>query len=343
MTNQEGDYKMVYLRLGIVALAILITGIVLTVSGASNLIKLGGEVPDFNYESMKDIEEGDFVQGYVTFVLGSYASETTTNTRYGIETSSYTSEDCFVIQLLNDEDWENEMLITLIAEKKKDWDVLYDLSDATWEYYGGNDYAYFPDMGVVAKVVELDDEYEGFLVEWLTDGFYENASEARKHFYPYALKIFNPTSAYISLGVGLLILAAYAALGVVVYKKYRPGSNGAAFEAAMPEGNDFVKPSAPEQSGFAETYTPPSPVPMPDIPQPVQPDEFFSSPAPRTVAAEKPEPKKEETPAPVEAAAPVMGIPGNMDELDTSVLGLNDADYYDEGDEEAENDSEFFE
>lgn len=78
---------MTKIRIAIVLIFLLVIGIMLTVSGVKDIIRLNGYIPDFNFDSMADIKKGGFVQGYVETILDCYASETTTNTTMGIETS----------------------------------------------------------------------------------------------------------------------------------------------------------------------------------------------------------------------------------------------------------------
>lgn len=318
------------IRIATVLIVVLVIGISLTVSGISGVIKMNGEIPDFNYDSMQNIKKGDLVQGYVTYVLDSYASETTTNTSYGIETNSYTSEECFVLQLINEEDYEDDLYITLIATSKEDRDLLYELCDATWDYYEGNENVVFPEMGIVAKVAELDPEYEQFFVDWFMydPPIYESEAEARRHIVPYALRIYNPNSAYTSLAIGLVIILIYVVIGIILYNKFKSAKASQTF-APVQETNAFAVESKPSENGFEEAYTAPQPVPIPDIPQPVQPDEFFAKAPKAAPVAEAP---KEEPAAPPaeepkqEATAPANGGLGSMDGLDTTGM-FDDADY----------------
>ncbi|MBP1549408.1 MAG: hypothetical protein J6A05_05330 [Oscillospiraceae bacterium] len=308
-------------RITIVLIALFVVGIVLTFSGVSNLIKMSGNIKDFNYDSMQDIKKGDIVQGYVLNIDGCYAYTTTTNTKYGIETSSYTSDEYFLMPLVNETDFEKDLFITIIAQKKADRDLLYDISDATWEYYEGNVDVTFPEMGIVAKVDKLDAEYEGYLIECLLEAeYYSNASEARSHVIPYTLTIYNPSSAYTSLGIGLVIIVIYVVVGLILYSKYK-ASKTASVAQETAASNDFTIESKPSESGFGESYTQPQPVPMPELTQPTDADEFFAA-KPKKVTAPPVEAVKEEPKE--EPAAPE--IAGEMSGLDTSGL-FNDADY----------------
>lgn len=312
---------MLKVRIAIVLIALFVVGIVLTFSGVSNLIKMSGNIKDFNYDSMQDIKKGDIVQGYVLNIDGCYAYTTTTNTKYGIETSSYTSDEYFLMPLVNETDFEKDLFITIIAQKKADRDLLYDISDATWEYYGGNVDVTFPEMGIVAKVDKLDAEYEGYLIECLLEAeYYSNASEARNHIIPYTLTIYNPSSAYTSLGIGLVIIVLYVVVGLILYNKYK-ASKTPSFAQETAASNDFTIESKPSESGFGESYTPSQPVPMPELTQPTDADEFFAA-RPKKVTAPPVEAVKEEPKK--EPAAPE--IAGEMSGLDTSGL-FNDADY----------------
>jgi len=316
------------IRIAIILIVLFVMGIVLTVSGLSNLIKLGGDIPDFNYDSMQNIKKGDIVQGYVLNIDGCYAYTTTTNTKYGIEMNSYTSAEYFLMPLVNDTDLAEDMYITIIACNKKDRDLLYDISDATWEYYGGNVDVSFPEMGIVAKVDKLDAEYEGYLIETMIEAeYFSTSAEVRSHVIPYTLTIYNPNSAYISLGIGLVIILIFVVIGIVIYNRFKAANAPQTF-VPVQESNAFAVESKPSENGFQETYAPPQPVPVPDIPQPVQPDDFFAK-APKAAPVvqepqEEPAPPAEE---PKQEAAPITGgVLGSMDELDTTGM-FDDADY----------------
>lgn len=99
------------IRIAVVLVFLLVMGVVLTVSGVRDIIRINGYVPDFNFDSMADIKKGGFVQGYVENIFDCYASETTTETTMGIETSSRTSEEYFLMPLINEADVDNELYV----------------------------------------------------------------------------------------------------------------------------------------------------------------------------------------------------------------------------------------
>ncbi len=306
-------------RIGILLVVLLIAGIVLTVSGISNIIKLNGTIPDFNFDSLQNIKSGDFVQGYVGNILDCYANETTTNTTMGIETSSRTSEEYFIMPLINDADAEKELYITITASKKDDRDLLYKICDETYESMMGNTVENWTEFGIVAKVKKIDPELNGFMTEWFqeTQWFDEDeshpasVSEIEQHILPFELVVYNTSGAYTGLIVGLVIIAAFAVVGTIVYKKLRPGREAApAYTAPSPA-------AAGGNGGFSESYAPSEPQPVQNIPQPVQPEEFFSRPARPAAPEPQSEPKPEKSPAPVTAAM------GDMDSLDTSALNTD--------------------
>lgn len=327
------------IRIAIVLIALFIMGIVMTVSGISNLIKLSGDIPDFNYDSMQNIKKGDFVQGYVCYIDGCYAYTTTTNTKYGVEINSYTSDEYFVMPLINDKDYEDDLYITVVGSKKEDRDLLYAINDATWEFYEGNTDVSFPEMGIVARVNELDSEYEQYFVEALVEAeYYTSAAEARNHIIPYTLTIYNPSAPYTSLGIGLLIVAAFVVVGIIIFIKFKNEREQQGFiPATEPSIGNFTAGNTSSANGFEETYTPPQPVPIPDIPQPTDADEFFAR-VPKAAAPIAEEPKVEQpanVPEPQEQQEQPAPVLGDMDALDTTGL-LDDADYdytsYDDSD-----------
>ncbi|MCM1023313.1 MAG: hypothetical protein NC395_04565 [Prevotella sp.] len=316
------------IRIAIVLIVLFVLGVVLTVQGAADIIKLNGYVPDFNYDSMADIEKGGFVQGYVENILDSYASETTTESTLGIETSSRISEEYFIMPLINEADAEKELFVTISAGNTDDRKRLYRVAKDTWEYMSGHTDFDFTEMYIVARVKKMDSDLMPFLTEWFTENeWYGSASEAERHVVPYEFVVYrNLNAPYISLVIGLIIIAAFVAVGVIFYKKTRPARVSYADASySAPPAN---VPEASE-NGFAENVRPSSPVP--DIPQPVQPDEFFARPERKTSPAEKKAEEPKPEPKPREEVTAV--VTGDMDGLDTSALNMDELDYYDAAEE----------
>lgn len=295
----ERGKKMNKIRLIVLALVFLIMGGGLTISGVTDIIKMGGDIPDFNYDSIANIKKGDFAAGYIANIYDCYAGETTTNTTMGIETSSYTSREYFIMPLVNDTDLENNMFISVSVSDKEDRDTLYAICDATYEYLDGNEDADFPDMAFIGRAAVLDDELMGYMADWFEEAEYFDGgrSEAMAHIIPYDLMLYNPNSAYISLVVGLIMIAVVIVAAIIIFhvskgktkqddtaeQEFTGYTQVNAEPAPVPETAD----AAPESNGFAENaYS----QPLPDIPQPIDPDEFFAKP-------KKPEPVKEEEPA----------------------------------------------
>ena len=316
-------------RVTIVLIFLFVIGVVLTVQGVSDVIKINGYVPDFNYDSMADVKKGGFVQGYVANIYDCYASETTTETTMGIETSSRTSEEYFLMPLINEADEANDLYVTISASNINDRRTLLDVRNDTWKYISGDTDFDFTEMYIVARVKKIDDDLMPLLTEWFMENeFYDSVYEAEQHVIPYEFVIYrNLNAPYISLIAGLLIIAAFTAAGVIVYKKMRPSS------PAAETGYYSPSPSAAENTGnapadsFAENSRP-APMPVPDIPQPLQPDEFFTRPEKTPAPAAEKEPPKPE-PEPQAAAF----VPGDMDGLDTSALSTDGLDYYDTAEE----------
>lgn len=323
------------IRIVILLIFLFILGAVLTVQGVSDIIKINGYVPDFNYDSMTDVKKGSFVQGYVNNIIDCYASETTTETTLGIETSSKTSEEYFLMPLINEADSDKELFVTISASNIDDRKTLYAVCDDTWEYIDGNTDIDFTEMYIVARVKKIDDDLMPLLIDWLVSAeFYANASEAEQHVIPYEFVVYrNLNAPYISLIVGLVIIAAFAVAGVIVYKKTRPTYPAAEAvpyspsPSASPETSENA--AASSAGGFAETGRPAS-MPVPDIPQPLQPDEFFARPEKKPAPAEEKEPPKPEPQTQTQAPA---FVPGDMDGLDTSVLNTDGLEYYDTAEE----------
>ncbi len=325
-------------RIGVFLALLLAAGIYFTVSSISNIIKLNGTIPDFNYDSMQNIKNGDFVQGYVGYILDCYASETTTNTTMGIETSSRTSEEYFIMPLVNEEDMDKDLYITVTASKSADRDLLYKICDETYDSYMGKTDIEWTEFGIVARVKKIDSDLTPYLIEWFqeTEWFDEDethrASEAeiQQHILPYELVIYNTSGVYTGLIIGLVIIAAFAVTGVIVWKKLRPVPlNDQQSFSYTPSGMNGAAAAAPAQpanaGGFAEAYKPAEARPITDIPQPLQPDEFFTRPA----KSPKPAEEKAEAPKPAPEPTPVIAAAGDMDALDTSALNMDSLEYYD--------------
>lgn len=316
------------IRIAIVLIMLLVLGIALTASGISNLIKLNGEVPDFNTYSMQNIKKGDFVQGYVQNILDCYASETTTNTTMGIETSSRTSGEYFIMPLLSEEDVESDLYITITASKADDRNMLYEICDRTWEYMEGGSEDNWPEMGIVAKVKKIDPELLQYMTEWFQGSeLYGSDAEIQKHIVPYELVIYNVNGAYTGLIVGLIIIAVFAAAGVIAYRRLRPAplSEGTGSFPAYEPNETVNAPVQTSEGGFSEAYTPPESRPITDIPQPLQPDEFFARPARKAETSEK----AADTAAAVvadEKPSVHTAAYGDMDVLDTSSLSMDGLD-----------------
>ncbi|MDE6745047.1 MAG: hypothetical protein K2J72_00260, partial [Oscillospiraceae bacterium] len=302
----------------------------------SDVIKINGYVPDFNYDSMADVKKGSFVQGYVNNIIDCYASETTTNSTMGVETSSRTSEEYFLMPLINDADSDKELFVTISASNFNDRKTLYAVCDDTWEYIDGNTDIDFTEMYIVARVKKIDDDLMPLLLDWLTENeFYSSRSEAEQHVIPYEFVVYrNLNAPYISLIVGLVIIAAFAVVGVIVYKKTRPTypASETGYYSPSPSASaagTAENAEAASAGGFAENSRP-APVPVPDIPQPLQPDEFFARPEKKPAPVEEKEPPKPEPQPQTQAPDPV---PGDMDGLDTSALNTDGLDYYDTAEE----------
>lgn len=270
------------IRIAIVFIFLAIAGVSLTVSGIADIIRINGDIPDFNFESMQNVKKGDFVCGYVNNILDCYASETTTNTAMGIETSSRTSEEYFLMPLLNDED--EDLYVTISASNIEDRKLLYAICDDTWEYMDGNTDIEFTEMAILARVKNIDSDLMPLLIDWFQEADYcdGNEIEIRKHILPYEFVVYrNTNTPYICLIVGVIMIAVVAVVGFFVIKRFIPQKAEAAPYAPPSDISANT-----DTNSFAETYTLPQP-----ISQPAQPEEFF--PAPKPAAEPKPAPQKE--------------------------------------------------
>lgn len=306
------------IRIAIVFIFLAIAGVVLTVSGIKDIIRINGDIPDFNFESMQNVKKGDFVCGYVSNIIDCYASETTTNTTMGIETSSRTSEEYFLMPLINETDEAEELYVTISASNIEDRELLYTICDNTWEYMDGNTDVEFTEMVILARVKEIDNDLMPLLIDWFKEADYcdGNEIEIRKHILPYEFVVYrNPNAPYITLAVGVIMMAVVAVAGFFVARAVLPKRQSQSVESApyTPAPTDSEDIAA---NGFAEAYTPPRP--LPNITQPVQPEDFF--PTPKT----KQEPESKPKPAPIPKKEPPKPVSASSYEdtnLDTS--GLN--------------------
>lgn len=316
-------------RIAIVLIFLLAMGVMMTVNGVKDIISINGYVPDFNFDSVADVKKGGFVQGYVANIYDCYASETTTNTTMGIETSSRTSEEYFLMPLINEADADKDLYVTISASNIDDRKLLYAVCDDTWEYIDGNTDIEFTEMYIVARVKKMDSDLMPLLTDWFTSsGIYGSAAEAEQHVVPYEFVVYrNPNAPYINLIVGLVIIAVFIVAGVIVYKKTRPvypAAETAYSPASSPAPHQTADNPGASGNSFAESGRPAA-VPVPDIPQPVQPDEFFARPERKTAPAAEKEPPKPEPKA--QESAPAF-VPGDMDGLDTSALDTDGLEYY---------------
>lgn len=305
----KGDTFMNKIRIAIVFIFLAVAGVILTVSGITDIIKLNGDIPDFNFESMQNVKNGDFVCGYVSNILDCYASETTTNSTMGIETSSRTSEEYFLMPLVNETDEAESLYVTISASNIEDREILYKIRNDTWEYMDGNTDIDFTEMAIIARVKNIDDDLMPLLIDWFqeVDFFDGNEIEIRKHIIPYEFVVYrNTNTPYICLIIGVIMIAVVVVAVFFVIKHIMPKK----VEAVPYSQPDNISENA-SANGFAETYTPPQP-----ISQPTQPEDFFPTPKPKPVPESKPKPApKKEPPKPVSA--------NNYEDTNLDTSGLN--------------------
>lgn len=285
---------MLKFRLGIVLIFLAIFGVMLTVGSISDMIKMNGTMPYFNSaDEVKNLKKGDIAVGFVWNVYGNYANQTTTETTMGIETSSYTSREYFVLGIYpDDENSEEEYYLTVSASKKNDIDMLrrvrdFENENESWENH--------PEYPIYTKVKKLDSDLNGFLLDGIEKWeVYGSRAEIQRYIVPFELSVYDPKTATTNLIVGVVMLGIAIVGGflfwkIVIRKKEK--------EVVLNETPPYQPPNrenAEGDSAFAETYSPA----LPMVSQPVQPDEFFArpekpKPVPQkeTKAENKPEPK----------------------------------------------------
>ena len=293
------------IRIAIVFIFLAIAGIALTVGGISDIIKLNSDMAIFNIDDMRNAKKGDIAFGVVWNVYGNYANETTTNTTMGVETSSYTSREYFVMGVYPD-DSDEEFYITLSASKKEDIDMVRKIINFEDNSEDWDDHPEYP---IYAKVKSLDSDLNSFLIEGLEAGeVFDSRAEVQNHIIPFELAIYYPKTAYTNLIVGIIMLAVVIIAGFIMWKIIMPKR-----VASESHASSSAEPSA--ANGFSEAYTPPQP--LPNVSQPVQPDDFFPAPKPKS-ATDAPKPKPE---PPKEPPKPVSVNNYEDTNLDTS--GLN--------------------
>ena len=265
-------------RLVVLVIVLFIFGIMLTVGGVSDIIKMNGTVKDFNYDSMQNIKKGEIVGGEVGYILDCYAGETTTNTTMGVETSSRTSREYFIMPLLNDTDSAKDMYITVSAAKVQDRQLLYAICDDTYAALDGEDVQWH-DMMFVAKVKPLEDDLAQFLREWFEEAEYFDAGEnISAHIVPFELAYYDPNTAYTNLVIGLIFIAVVIVIVFIFIHLNRKKSvpeNSAYIPQDVQNGAPTADDNGASAGGFAENT---AQAVSPYISQPVQPDAFFAKP-----------------------------------------------------------------
>ena len=186
-------------------------------------------------------------------------------------------------------------------------------------------------MAFIAKAQPLDSELRGYMLDWFDEAEYFEGGrdEAAQHIVQYDLVLFNPNSAYISLVVGMILIAALIAIVLFVVHSSRKKDNSSDLSNAgftgysqVPPADGGTSPAAentvPAQtSGFAETNYAPNANDHMDISQPVQPDDFFAKPAKKSAPETQEKPKEPEPskPANADSSGEI-----NTDSLDTDKI-----------------------
>lgn len=289
------------IRIIIVFLVLAIIGVMLTIGGISDIIKLNSEMAVFNLDDMNKSKKGDIVCGIAWNIYSNYANETTTNSTMGVETSSYTSREYFLMGVYPN-DSEEEFYITLSASKKDDIDMLQSIIDFENNNENWDDHPEYP---LYAKVKKLDSELNSFLVSDLESlEIFDSRAEVQNHIVQFELAVYNPKTAYTNLIIGIIIIAVVIVACFIMWRIIMPKRIKSAPytpSSAMTDG----------ANGFAETYTPPQP-----ISQPAQPEDFFPTPKPKPAPESKPKPApKKEPPKPVSV--------NNYEDTNLDTSGLN--------------------
>ncbi|MCM1479698.1 MAG: hypothetical protein NC085_08325, partial [Muribaculaceae bacterium] len=294
------------IRIAIVFIVLAIIGFSLTIGGISDIIKLNGDLAIFNIDDMREAKKGDIAYGIVWNVYENYANETTTNTTMGIETSSYTSREYFVMGVFPN-DSEEEYYLTLSASKKDDIAMIYDI--ITYEMTS-EDWEDHPEFPIYVKVKALDSDLNGFLTEELEAAeIFDSRDELQSHIVQFELAVYDPQTAYTNLIIGIVIIAVVAVVGFFVVRRFLPQKNAdVPFTPPADNGGNAAA------NGFSETYA--APQPLPNVSQPANPDDFFPARKPKS------EPKPETKPAP-KKVPPKPAPQTNFEDTNLDTSGLD--------------------
>lgn len=241
---------------------------------------------------MNDYSSGQNVYGYIAYVFDEVCEETTTNTTYGIETSSRVSTKYYLVPCITD----NDTYVTVAVKNKNTMEKFDKLIDQTYSYLiGDNDGNSIEPHYFTGKVVALESEVDPYVIDWFNSTqWYNGTSEIQKHYAKYEIVEYSAEATRKSGVIMLLIGGVVGALMVafILARKHKHDEIIAhekltmemAVAAANAQSNEAVEnPAAIDEISplkeAAPAYVPAAA--ESEIPQPeVQPTEIFEQTSP---------------------------------------------------------------
>lgn len=291
-------------RLAAVFIALLIGGIVVVSQSVKDSKAMSKGMPDFNTMTAADFEDGMFVQGTIYELDDEFAYMEEYNTTFGIKTGKErVTAHYYVMPLAQSYYSENVQYIGVCLSNVNQIAVAEQMMQETWDWW---DYDIEPDEWTElplasAKVTKMDSELQDYFYDWI---MYGEESTDRADFVqyvaPYIITFYNSEGMSNGLTVGIVILligVVGLAVMIVIWIKARQGYSA---PTAMPS---YPVSSA---GGFSGDYNPVSGT-----------DPTGSTGSPMMSSS-----GTYGGTAGSSAPPPASGSYGEMDELDTSGLGV---------------------
>lgn len=210
--------KISKVRLAIVFLALFLSGLVISITGALDNSKAAKANMDFNYMKNSDFLAGSFVKGRVYEIIGEYAYEEVYKESFGVKTNERVTSHFYLVPMLGTAENGDPMYISVeishvdaVADAEK-------LLQQTWDFYENNtEPAVWNEFEITGEVYALDGELESLLYGWLLEGDPASSrADYESMICPYVIKhhSFDGSSNGIIFGV---IAAVIGAIGLTVF------------------------------------------------------------------------------------------------------------------------------
>lgn len=307
-----------------------LVGIVLLIVGIADIISATAFKSDVrksydNYENDitvmagSEYEKNQNVYGDILYLYGCFCEETTTNTTYGIETSSRTSGYYYLMPIISENETE-EKYITILVKNSDSAYMLDAISDDTYDFLCGEEDIDWHDYFIIGKVKPLESDVREFMIDWFKENEWFDSyddSEMNKYIVPYQIEEYDPDAATksgtIFLVIGLIVIAVSAAVFIYLRKK---ANNNNSPEAYIPQ-------TEPES-----IYNPPSSQGQSDSPDNAVNDGYSSNADPVPTSDEgvnDASPAESAVPMAEEEAGAVMSAVqgGGMSDLSTENLNMD--------------------